>query len=170
MANNITLITGGQRSGKSAFAEKLTLDRCANPAYIATAQIFDDEMRQRVAAHQARRGPMWTNFEAPLAPGELSIANDTALIDCLTMWTSNILFAENEDPQLALRRFTAEWQKLISLPVNIIAVTNEIGLGGVSANALQRKFTDLQGAINQLVAAEANEVYMLISGIPLRIK
>ena len=124
MANNITLITGGQRSGKSAFAEKLTLDRCAIPA----------------------------------------------LIDCLTMWTSNILFAENEDPQLALRRFTAEWQKLISLPVNIIAVTNEIGLGGVSANALQRKFTDLQGAINQLVAAESNEVYMLISGIPLRIK
>lgn len=170
MANNITLITGGQRSGKSAFAEKLTLDRCANPAYIATAQIFDDEMRQRVAAHQARRGPMWTNFEAPLSPGELKIANNTVLIDCLTMWASNILFAENEDPQLALRRFTAEWQKLISLPVNIIAVTNEIGLGGVSANALQRKFTDLQGAINQLVAAEANEVYMLISGIPLRIK
>lgn len=170
MANNITLITGGQRSGKSAFAEKLTLDRCANPAYIATAQIFDDEMRQRVAAHQARRGPMWTNFEAPLAPGELKIANNTVLIDCLTMWASNILFAENEDPQLALRRFTAEWQKLISLPVNIITVTNEIGLGGVSANALQRKFTDLQGAINQLVAAEANEVYMLISGIPLRIK
>lgn len=170
MANNITLITGGQRSGKSAFAEQLTLQRCANPGYIATAQVFDEEMRQRVAAHQARRGPMWTNFETPLTPGDLKITNDTVLLDCLTMWASNILFAENEDLQAALQRFTTEWQKLISLPINIIAVTNEIGLGGVSANALQRKFTDLQGSINQLVASQANEVYMLISGIPLRIK
>lgn len=170
MDNNITLITGGQRSGKSAFAEKLTLQRCANPAYIATAEIHDDEMRHRVDIHKQRRGAMWTNFEAPLSPGNLTINNDTVLLDCLTMWSMNLLFAENEDSDRALSRFKYEWHKLTALPINIIAVTNEIGLGGVSANPLQRKFTDLQGSINQLVANEANEAYMLISGIPLRIK
>lgn len=170
MANSITLVTGGQRSGKSAFAEQLTLQRCASPVYIATARIFDNEMRARVEDHQQRRGSMWINHEAPLAPGNLPLDSGTVLLDCLTMWATNILFDENEDLPRAIERFRGEWRTLADKPLDIIAVTNEIGLGGISANPLQRKFTDLQGMVNQIVAAEANEMYMLVSGVPLRIK
>lgn len=120
--------------------------------------------------HQQRRGSMWTNYEAPLAPGNLPLESGTVLLDCLTMWATNILFDENEDLPRAIERFRIEWRTLADKPLDIIAVTNEIGLGGISANPLQRKFTDLQGMVNQIVAAEASEMYMLVSGVPLRIK
>lgn len=167
----IIMITGGQRSGKSVFAEKMALELSENPVYVASAMVFDDEFRHRVEVHQARRGPQWTNFEEPLYPSTLPLEGRTVLLDCLTLLATNTLFDKQEDASEALSQLKSEIDALKALKdTTIIIVTNEIGLGGVSENALQRKFTDLQGSINQYVAEIAEEVYFVISGIKLKIK
>lgn len=175
LLSTVTLITGGQRSGKSEMAEKMALGSSRNPVYLATATVRpgDMEMERRVAAHKARRGPAWSSIEEPLAPSRHlpELTGRTVLVDCLTLWATNLFFDCDEDEEKAFRRFAHELDTLASLPdTRLILVTNEIGLGGISANALQRRFTDLQGRINRLAAERAGEVYLMISGIPLKIK
>lgn len=165
------MVTGGQRSGKSVFAESLALARSPNPTYLATARVFDEEMRQRVKIHQERRAARWRNLEAPLSIEDLSFdKNEIILVDCLTLWAANWLFEKNENLDEALSALKHQIDRLINTEAICIIVTNEIGLGGVSENALQRKFTDLQGLINQYVGFIADEVYMVVSGLPLKIK
>lgn len=164
------MVTGGQRSGKSAFAEKLALSLSNTPVYMATATICDDEMRCRVEAHRQRRGPQWENIEEPIALSSHNVSQKTVLVDCLTLWASNIFFANDENIQQTLQIIKQEFDKFTTQQATFIFVTNEIGLGGVSANAVQRHFTDLQGYVNQYAAAKADEVYMLVSGIPVKIK
>ncbi|MCM1490653.1 MAG: bifunctional adenosylcobinamide kinase/adenosylcobinamide-phosphate guanylyltransferase [Muribaculum sp.] len=167
----ITLVTGGQRSGKSAFAEKLTLERCAKPVYIATARVWDEEMRKRVKIHQQRRGEEWTNIEECLKVGDIEIPDEsTVLLDCLTLLSTNWFFECEENSEEALIQIKTQLSDLLKKNANFVLVTNEIGLGGISENALQRKFTDLQGCVNQFVASLADEVYLIISGIPVKIK
>ena len=170
-APRIIMVTGGQRSGKSIFAEKLALDKSSHPTYLATARILDEEMRKRVAVHKNRRSAQWRNIEAPLGIETLKFSpNEVVLIDCLTLWATNWLFYKNENVDEALTALKYQIGLLKEAGVIIIIVTNEIGLGGVSSNTLQRKFTDLQGLINQYVSSIADEVYMIISGIPVKIK
>lgn len=170
-AQRIVMVTGGQRSGKSVFAEKLALSMSPCPVYLATAMVMDEEMRQRVEIHKQRRLLKWRNLEAPFGIEDLTISHDeTVLLDCLTKWATNWLFKKKESPDEALSELKRQFDILVSSGASIIIVTNEIGLGGVSQNPLQRKFTDLQGMINQYVASRADEVYMLVSGIPLKIK
>lgn len=167
----ITMVTGGQRSGKSVFAETLALEKSASPIYVATARIWDDEFRRRVDVHKQRRGNRWTTVEECLHVGDLDFPErSVVLIDCLTLLSTNWFFECREDVDDAIISIQTQLDVLFSKNADFILVTNEIGLGGISENSLQRKFTDVQGKINQLVASLADSVYFVVSGIPIKIK
>ena len=167
----VLLITGGQRSGKSQYAEQLALSLSPNPIYVATARVFDEEFRQRVALHQARRGPQWINIEEEKELAHHNFSQRVVLVDCLTLWATNFFFDLNESTEQALTALREQLEALFAQEdVTYIFVTNELGLGGVSPNATQRRFTDLQGSLNQIVAHQADEVTLMVSGIPIRIK
>ena len=162
----IILITGGQRSGKSTKAEELALQMSANPVYLATAHIWDDEFRERVRKHQERRGPEWTNIEEEIYLSKHNLAGRVVVIDCVTLWLTNWLQA-CDNP---LEQAKVEFDKFTTPDATYIFVTNEIGSGGTSTNVLQRRFTDLQGWMNQYIAQKADEVILMVSGIPVKIK
>lgn len=172
----IILITGGQRSGKSQYAETLALRLSPNPVYMATAHIWDEEFRQRVLQHQKRRGPQWTNIEEERILSRHDIVSRVAVIDCITLWCTNFFFDRNkpdwEQPTVeeALSAVKSEFDKFTNQEATFIFVTNEIGSGGVSPDAIQRRFTDLEGWMNQYVASKADEVILMVSGIPVKIK
>lgn len=166
----IILITGGQRSGKSNKAEELALSLSSTPVYVATAHIWDDEFRERVRKHQERRGPQWTNIEEELYLSRHDLSGRVAVIDCVTLWLTNFFYANDSDVNKSLEAAKAEFDAFTQYDATYIFVTNEIGSGGVSENALQRKFTDLQGWMNQYIASKADEVIWMVSGIPVKIK
>lgn len=166
----IILITGGQRSGKSSYAEELALSLSSNPVYMATSRIWDDEFRERVRRHQERRGPQWTNIEEEKELSRHNVAGRTVLIDCCTLWATNFFFDLQSSVDAALEAVKAEFDRFTSQNATFIFVTNEIGMGGVSENELQRKFTDLQGWMNQYIASKADEVILMVSGIKVKVK
>lgn len=165
----VILITGGARSGKSRYAEELALSLSKNPVYVATAHVWDDEFRERVKKHQARRGPEWTNIEEETLLSRHDLTGRVAVIDCITLWSTNYFF-ELQEVDKALDALKAEFDKFTAKDATYIFVTNEIGMGGVSENAVQRKFTDLQGWMNQYVASKADEVILMVSGIAVKVK
>ncbi|MBQ9651641.1 MAG: bifunctional adenosylcobinamide kinase/adenosylcobinamide-phosphate guanylyltransferase [Prevotella sp.] len=174
----IILITGGQRSGKSAYAESLALSLSDCPVYLATAHIWDEEFRNRVLKHQQRRGSQWDNIEEEKFLSKYcdEIVGRVVVIDCITLWCTNFFYdrtaREWEQPQVevALEQLKHEFDKFTSTDATYIFVTNEIGWGGVSTDAVQRRFTDLQGWMNQYVAEKADEVVLMVSGVPVKIK
>ena len=170
MGKKIILITGGQRSGKSRQAEQMALSLASNPVYVATAHIWDDEFRERVRKHQERRGPQWTNIEEEKYLSRHDLTERVVVIDCVTLWLTNFFFANESNTDRSLEQAKAEFDKFTEGEATYIFVTNEIGSGGVSDNAIQRKFTDLQGWMNQYIAQKADEVILMVSGIPLVIK
>lgn len=166
-------VLGGARSGKSAFAETLAKKMAADTrklVYVATAQIFDDEMRKRVDLHQERRGPEWTLCEAPIDLCNTLRKCDTQdhviLVDCLSIWTTNLLLAEH-DLEAARQDLKDHLAKNIS---SIIFVASETGLGIVPDNALSRRFRDESGLLNQQVASVADKVFFVTAGIAQQIK
>lgn len=169
MQNHLVLITGGARAGKSRFAQAqaLALGQ-AQVSFIATAEPLDGEMRQRIAKHRAERPPTWETLEAPLeVPQALQEArHGVVLLDCLTLWVSNLMLAGLEvlpalEHLLAVRAQTGK---------TLLVVSNEVGLGVVPENPLARRYRDLLGAANTRVAQEAHRVYLLVAGIPVQIK
>ena len=166
----IILITGGQRSGKSTKAEELALELSQNPVYLATAHIWDEEFRLRVQKHQERRGPEWTNIEEEKYLSKHDLTGRVVVIDCVTLWLTNWISTDNADVDAILTAAKKELDKFTARDATYIFVTNEIGLGGVSTNQLQRRFTDLQGWMNQYIAQKADEVILMVSGIPVKIK
>ena len=164
------LITGGQRSGKSKKAEELALSLSPNPVYMATAHIWDEEFRERVRKHQERRGPQWTNIEEETALSQHDMTGRVVVIDCVTLWLTNFFFAHNSDVDKSLELAKAEFDRFTEPDATYIFVTNEIGSGGVSENAIQRKFTDLEGWMNQYIASKADEVILMVSGIEVKVK
>ena len=166
----IILITGGQRSGKSNKAEELALSLSANPVYVATAHIWDDEFRERVRKHQERRGPQWTNIEEEIHLSKHDLSGRVVVIDCVTLWLTNFFFHTESDVNKSLEAAKAEFDAFTQHDATYIFVTNEIGSGGTSENAIQRKFTDLQGWMNQYIASKADEVILMVSGIPVKVK
>lgn len=166
----IHLITGGERSGKSAYAEAEALRLSSQPVYIATARIWDEEFAERVRRHQERRGPEWTNIEEEKALSRHPLSGRTVLIDCVTLWATNFFFDLEQDIDRALQEMKAELERLFAQDAHFILVTNEIGLGGVPMDAVQRRFTDLQGWINQYIAARADRVTLMVCGIPVPVK
>lgn len=167
---HIVLVTGGQRSGKSGYAQKLALSLSANPVYLATSRVWDEEFRQRVLRHQADRGPEWTNIEEEKHLSHHNLNGRVVVIDCVTLWGTNFFFDNDSNVELSLKELKEEFNRLVEQHAYLIFVTNEIGLGGVSPDPVQRKFTDLQGWLNQYIASRADEVVLMISGIPMKIK
>lgn len=192
LKKRIILITGGQRSGKSRHAEELALSLSANPVYLATAHVWDEEFRERVRIHQQRRGPQWTNIEEERHLSRHDLTGRVVVIDCVTLWLTNLITPESpenpeypespeypENPEYPaspaptatiLAAAKAEFDAFTARDATYIFVTNEIGSGGVSTSALQRRFTDLQGWMNQYIAARADEVILMVSGIAVKIK
>ncbi|GAB4068182.1 bifunctional adenosylcobinamide kinase/adenosylcobinamide-phosphate guanylyltransferase [Ancylobacter sonchi] len=164
-----TLVLGGARSGKSRHAETLVERFPAPWYYLATAQAYDAEMEERIALHRDRRGEGWIGVEAPhdlaSALGALP-SGAPVLIDCLTLWLSNRMLAD-ADPDLDSAILEAE---LLAHDGPVVAVSNEVGLGIVPDNALARRFRDAQGRLNQRLAEVADEVILVVAGIPLKVK
>ncbi|HTM48610.1 MAG TPA: bifunctional adenosylcobinamide kinase/adenosylcobinamide-phosphate guanylyltransferase [Bryobacteraceae bacterium] len=164
---SIVLIGGGSRSGKSSYALSLARQTGPRRGFLATAQAMDDEMKQRIARHRQERGPDFTTIEEPLDPARVILAQQGALdvlvIDCLTLWLSNLLLSGLEPSFEEFIETAAE------SPMQCILVTNEVGCGIVPENALARRFRDLAGTLNQQAAARATAVYWMIFGVPLRV-
>lgn len=165
-----TLVLGGQRSGKSAYAEHLLESQPGGLVYLATAEAHDGEMAERIAAHRARRGTRWSTVEAPLelAPALAQAAGPerTVLVDCLTLWLSNLLGAERDPDGEAARLVEA----IGRLPGPAVFVSNEVGQGIVPDNALARAFVDHAGRLHQAVAAAADRVVLVAAGLPQTLK
>jgi adenosylcobinamide kinase / adenosylcobinamide-phosphate guanylyltransferase len=164
----LTLVLGGARSGKSRYAESLITALPPPWVYAATAEPLDAEMTARIGVHRTRRGAGWTTVEAPrdLAATLSAHAQAPVLVDCLTLWLSNLMMAdapiEQEIERLA--------QALAEAAAPVVLVANEVGSGIVPDNALARRFRDLQGGLNQRIAAQADRVVLLVAGLPLFVK
>ena len=184
MKSTIILCSGGARSGKSEFAEQLALSLKGRKAYVATGQAFDDEMKDSIKKHQLRRGKEWITFEIPLHLHknweQIKNVSDVILIDCLTMFTSNHVFAHGDintqEDANRIESIILEELRLLLQEINnsndktVIFVTNEIGLGIVPENKLARYFRDITGRVNREVASAANKMYLTISGITIELK
>lgn len=195
----ILLVTGGQRSGKSTYAEKMVLEMAAGSSvhgdgravYMATSRIWDEEFAHRVKLHQERRGPQWINIEEPKYLSRHDVAGRVVLIDCVTLWSTNFFFdlsTEVQDESVkatmnageaqesanlverTLQQIKEEFDRFTSQDAIFVFVTNEIGLCGVPENKVQRQFTDLLGWLNQYIASRADEVVFMVSGVPMKIK
>jgi adenosylcobinamide kinase / adenosylcobinamide-phosphate guanylyltransferase len=165
---NLTLVLGGARSGKSRYAEGLIAALPPPWTYVATAEARDHEMAARIRAHRARRGASWRTIEAPrdLVTALAACERMPVLIDCLTLWLSNLMLAESDiDTEIEnLER------SLTAASAPIVLVANEVGSGIVPDRPLGRKFRDLQGTLNQRMAARADRVLLMVAGLPLAIK
>lgn len=164
---SVSLILGGARSGKSRMAESLAFGK---KYYIATAQAFDDEMRSRIAAHKRQRGVGWITHEVPFdlvnILKDLDADNHFILVDCLTLWLSNLLLAEADCAEMVGELI----DHLKTSKATVVIVSNEVGLGVVPDNKLGRAFRDIQGIANQGIAAIANQVVFMAAGLPLLLK
>ncbi len=166
----ICLITGGARSGKSSYAQQQAQALSPQPRYVATARVWDAEFEQRVARHKQDRTENWVNIEEPLHVSRLELAGTTAVIDCVTLWLTNIFSLYKQDIDACLDFIRGETDRLAQLQGNFFIVTNEIGMGVHAETEIGRKFTDLQGWANQYIAQKAGKVVLMISGIPVVIK
>ena len=180
MFGELTFIIGGARSGKSTLAEQLAA-RGERVLYVATAEGRDEEMRRRVAAHQAARPEHWDTVEEPLelvaALRPIRDRYDTVLVDCLTLWVSNLLLqrqaagaAEDAMEERVLNAARELLQLVASSGAGWIMVSNEVGLGVVPGSPLGRVYRDVLGRVNQLIAAHARQVYLMVAGLPLQVK
>jgi adenosylcobinamide kinase / adenosylcobinamide-phosphate guanylyltransferase len=172
MAPQVILITGGARSGKSDYAETRAAALGQRLVYIATAEAKDEEMSRRIAEHRKRRGKEWATIEEPVKLVETLLAQraqaDCGLVDCLTLWLSNLLLQRDE--QYARRKVQELRDTLGLLEFHVLLVTNEVGWGIVPDNPLARQFRDLVGWTNQQIASVANEVILTVAGIPMIVK
>ena len=166
----IILVTGGQRSGKSSYAQKLALSLAANPVYLATSAVWDEEYRLRIERHKRDRGAEWTNVEELKDLQKVDVQNRVVVIDCVTLWSTNFFTESNGDVEYSLAAVTERFGEFTKQDATFIFVTNELGLGGTSENDLQRRFTDLLGWVNQYIASQSDEVVLMVSGIPMKIK
>ncbi len=170
MSKQVILITGGQRSGKSSHAQNIALSLSSNPVYLATSRVWDEEHRKRIERHKAERGKEWTNIEEEKELSKHDLKDRVVLVDCVTLWATNYFFDLQSDVQLSLDALKTEFDLLIEQNASFIFVTNEIGMGEMSQNDIQRRFADLQGWLNQYIAKKADNVYLMVSGIPMKVK
>lgn len=162
----VIYISGGQRSGKSGYAQRLARSLSDRPIYLATARHWDEEFERRIARHQADRGPEWTTIEEPRYLSQTPIAGRVVLIDCVTLWLTNIYSDLEFDAEASLSEARREWQELLHhcKAEVLIVVSNEIGMSLHAPDAGARAFVDLQGWVNQYISATADEAYLMVSG------
>jgi len=166
----ITFITGGARSGKSRFAQQLAEESSGSPIYLATARVWDDDFQKRIRRHQSDREQNWQTIEEQVFISKHNLDGKTVLLDCITLWITNIFFENNSNIELSLEFAKTEWSRFIKADFTLYVVSNELGMGIHPENEIARKFADLQGWMNQYIAQSADNVYIMISGIPLKIK
>ena len=169
-SKKIILITGGQRSGKSSYAQKLALSLTDNPVFLATSAVWDEEHRLRIERHKRDRGAEWTNIEELKDLQKVNVNQRVVVIDCVTLWSTNFFHESNGDLEYSLAAITERFDAFRKQDAVFIFVTNELGLGGTSENDLQRRFTDLLGWVNQYIASQSDEVVLMVSGIAIKIK
>lgn len=167
---HITLITGGQRSGKSSFAQKTVEEKDDSPIYLATAKIWDKDFEKRVKRHQSDRGEQWTTIEEEFEISKHDLSGKTVMLDCITLWLTNIFYAHKDDVDKSLEIAKVEWDKFIQQDFDLYVVTNELGMGVHPMNEVAMKFADLQGWMNQYIAKHADKVTLMVSGIPVEVK
>jgi adenosylcobinamide kinase/adenosylcobinamide-phosphate guanylyltransferase len=169
----IVFVIGGCRSGKSRFALEYADRHYGQKVFLATSEVFDDEMKKRVEKHRRDRGQEWTTIEEPLKVAEelasLGKAHEVVLIDCVTLWISNLLMSGEGEDEI-LTRADALVEQLKRIPQSTILVSNEVGMGIVPENRLARVFRDVAGAVNQRLASCADAVVFTVAGIPQVLK
>lgn len=165
------LITGGERSGKSGYGQDLAMSLSKNPMYIATARNWDGDFQKRIDRHQKDRDENWVNIEKEKQLSEIDFSGKVALIDCITLWLTNFFVDTKNDVELCLEQAKKEIELVMQQKdITIIVITNEIGMGVHAATPIGRKFTELQGWMNQYLAKKADKVVLMVSGIPVPIK
>ena len=167
---SLTLVTGGCRSGKSRYAQELALRLAERPVYVATARVLDEEFAARVERHQHDRDERWDVIEEAVAIGALDLSGRVVVIDCLTLWLTNLFLDAEEESDAVLAQVKQELEGLCRGGGSRIVVSNELGMGLHADTRMGRRFVDLQGWVNQFVASLADEVVLMVSGIPVRIK
>lgn len=163
-------ISGGQRSGKSRYAQELALQLSPSPVYLATSRAWDDDHRQRIARHVADRDARWTTLEEEKYPSRLPLAGRTVVLDCVTLWLTNFFTDTGYDVAKTLRQAQAEFDALRRLDCTLLVISNEIGMGLHAPTEAGRKFADLQGWLNQHIARQADRAIFMVSGLPLAVK
>jgi len=166
----IYLITGGERSGKSSHARELALKLSDSPIYVATARKWDADFEQRIKRHQNERDQRWTNIEEEKQLGKLALNNQVVVIDCVTLWLTNFYTDNNFQIEESLNDAKSEFDALKLKQGIFIIISNEIGMGVHAQTEIGRKFVELQGWMNQYIAKNADEVILMVSGIPVKIK
>ena len=166
----IVFITGGARSGKSRYAQELALQLSQQPVYVATARKWDAEFQQRIQRHQNDRDERWTSIEEEKHISQLGLQGRVVVIDCVTLWLTNFFIDNKYDIDQCLVECKQEIQQLQQQAATFINISNEIGMGVHAETEIGRKFTDLQGWMNQYIAAVADKVTFMVSGIPMEIK
>ncbi|SHG05047.1 adenosylcobinamide kinase /adenosylcobinamide-phosphate guanylyltransferase [Flavobacterium micromati] len=167
----IVLITGGERSGKSSYAENLAKELSEKPMYVATARKWDNDFQKRIDRHQKDRNEQWMTIEKEKHLSEIDFSGKVAVVDCVTLWLTNFFVDTKNDVPLCLKQAKAEFDAIAKQEnATIIIVTNEIGMGVHADTLIGRKFTELQGWMNQYIAKNATTVVLMISGIPVTIK
>ncbi len=168
--SKLIFITGGARSGKSRYAQELALQYSDRPVYVATARIWDEEFRQRIDRHRQERDERWTSMEEEKQLSRLPLEGRVAVIDCVTLWITNFFTDLHADIDACLVLCRQEIDALAIQDAVLIVISNEIGMGMHADTPAGRKFTDLQGWVNQYIAAKADQAIFMVSGIPLTLK
>jgi adenosylcobinamide kinase / adenosylcobinamide-phosphate guanylyltransferase len=164
-------VLGGARSGKSRYAQSLALRMTRRPVYVATSRVWDADHAERIERHRRERGPEWRTIECEKALGSLEIAGEVAVIDCVTLWLSNLFHDRAADVEACFEQARAELEGLLLRgAARLIVVSNEIGQSLHAPTEVGRKFTDLQGLVNQHIAARADDVVLMVAGIPWYVK
>ena len=166
----IYYVSGGERSGKSSYAQNLAESLSESPIYLATSRIWDEDFQKRVDRHISDRDDRWTTVEEEKWISTVISDNQTVVIDCVTLWLTNFFMDTEYDVKKSLELAKSEFKKLLTINANIIIISNEIGMGLHATTESGRKFTELQGWTNQFIARHANKAYFMVSGLPLTLK
>jgi len=166
----IYYITGGERSGKSRYAQNLALELSNSPYYLATSRVWDGDFAERVKRHVSDRDERWTTIEEEKHLGNVDITGKTVVIDCVTLWLTNWYMDTKNDVDECLEKGKEELLQLFKKEANIIIISNEIGMGVHAQTKMARKFTELQGWMNQFIAQKADRAIFMVSGLPLKLK
>ncbi len=163
-------ISGGQRSGKSHYAQQLALQLSERPVYLATSRLWDDDHRQRIARHVADRDARWTTMEEEKYLSRLDLTGRTVVLDCVTLWLTNFFTDAQYEVAATLQQAKDEFDKLLRQDCTLVVISNEIGMGLHAPTEAGRKFADLQGWLNQHIAQRADRAIFMVSGLPLVVK
>jgi len=166
----IYYITGGARSGKSAYAQELALSLSSNPIYLATARNWDADFDQRIKRHQSDRDERWENIEEEKYPAKIDFTHRVVVLDCVTLWLTNFYVDTKYDIEASLLQIKVAFDEMVKQDATFIIISNELGMGLHADTESGRKFTDLQGWINQYIAKKADKAILMVSGLPLVLK